>query len=120
MTSSRNSTVFRVTGLGTTQPDDALAVVLKAAIHGNLLEEERSAIQGFTVVVPSCYDEESERVALVEFRGGVPKFLAELVVNPLGNWQVEMDDDTDITFDRHFFRFTQLYAPKPGVPVTAE
>lgn len=49
MTSSRNSTVVRVTGLATTQPDDALAVVLKAAIHGNLLEEERSAIQGVTV-----------------------------------------------------------------------
>lgn len=120
MTSTRNSTVFRVTGLTTTQPDDVLAVVLKAAIHGNLLEEERSVIQDFAVIVPSCYDEESERVALVEFRGGVPKFLAELVVNPLENWQAEMDDDTDITFDRHFFGFTQLYAPKGDMSVTAE
>lgn len=74
MTCIRNSTVFRVTGLETTQPDDALAVVLKAAIHGNLLEEERSALKSFTVVVPSCYDDESERVALVEFRGGFPSF----------------------------------------------
>lgn len=104
MTSARKSTVFRVTGLATTRSDDVLEVVLKAAIHGNLLEEERSIIQVITTIVPSCYDEEHERVALVEFRGGVPLFLSELV--PLGDWQVEVDEDTDISFDRHFFGFT--------------
>ncbi|MCJ1429383.1 hypothetical protein MMC29_007297, partial [Sticta canariensis] len=121
MTSARNSTVFRVTGLPTTQPDNVLDT-LNAAIKSNLLEEERSGIiQVMTVVLPSCYDEnqEYERVALVEFRGGVPKFLSELTVNPLGDWQVEMDD-TDISFDRHFFGFTQLYAPQTGVPISAD
>ena len=72
-----------------------------------------------TAIVPSCYDCERERAALVDFRGGVPDFLSELVANPLGDWQMEMDD-TDINFDCHFFGFTQLYTPAPGKPVTAE
>lgn len=118
-TSARKSTIFRVTGLETAQPDAALDALLKAAIHNNLLEEERSEIQVITVVLPSCYDEKRERVALVEFRGGIPKFLLELVANPLGEWQIEMDD-TDINFDRHFFGFTQLFATKPDMPITAE
>lgn len=119
MASPRKSTVFRVTGLVTTQPDNVLDEALKATIHGNLLEEEISGIQVITAVVPSCYDEERERIALVEFRGGIPKFLSELTDNPLGDWQIEMGV-MDINFDSHFFGFTQLYAPKPDAPVTAE
>jgi hypothetical protein len=49
----------------------------------------------------------------------VPAFLSELVANPLGDWQVEMGD-TDISFDQHFFGFTQLYTPELGSSVTAE
>jgi hypothetical protein len=49
-----------------------------------------------TAIVPSCYDNEREKVALLEFRGGFPNFLSELKANPLGDWQVEMGD-TDIT-----------------------
>lgn len=119
MASSRKSTIFRVTGLATTQPDDVLDAALKDAIHGNLLNDERSEIQIITAIVPSCYDNEHERVALVEFRGRTPKFLSELVVSPLGDWQVEMED-TDISFDCHFFGFTQLYALQPDAPVAAE
>ena len=70
--------------------------------------------------MPSCYNNEQDRVALVEFRGGVPDFLSELVADPLRDWQVEMDDDVDISFDQHFFGFTQLYTPKSDAPVTAE
>lgn len=119
MTFASNSTVFRVTGLVTTQPDDVRDIVFKAAIQDNLLEEEISRIQVVTVIVPSCYDEERERIALVDFRGGIPNFLSELIVDPLGDWQVEMKD-TDINFDCHFFGFTQLYAPEPDVPIAAE
>lgn len=119
MASARSSIMFRVTGLANTQPDNLLDTELKAAIHGNLLEEEKLRIQVITVIVPSCYDEEQERVALVNFRGGVPKFLSELITNPLGDWQIEMDY-TDISFDRQFLGFTQLYVPESGVPVTAE
>lgn len=61
----------------------------------------------------------TQRVALVQFRGGVPQFLRELRVNPLGDWQVEMGND-DTNFDCHFFGFTQLYVPDDNEPVVAE
>ncbi|KAF2178473.1 hypothetical protein K469DRAFT_803304 [Zopfia rhizophila CBS 207.26] len=110
--------VFRVTGLPALQPDDELATSLKAAIDDNLAEDEQSKLTVNTAIVPSCYNNE-EKVTLVEFHGGVPAFLSELMANPLGDWQVEMGD-TDISFDQHFFGFTQLYTPKPDSPVTAE
>ncbi|KAF2176126.1 hypothetical protein K469DRAFT_682779 [Zopfia rhizophila CBS 207.26] len=110
--------VFRVTGLPALQPDDELATSLKAAIDDNLAEDEQSKLTVNTAIVPSCYNNE-EKVTLVEFHGGVPAFLSELMANPLGDWQVEMGD-TDISFDQHFFGFTQLYTPKPDSPVTAD
>jgi hypothetical protein len=119
MASKRKGPVFRVTGLAALQSDDTLNESLKAAIDDNLSEEEKSKLGVSTVIVPSCYDHEQERVALVEFHGGVPMFLAELLANPLGDWQVEMGDE-DINFDCHFFGFTQMYTPKADAPVTAE
>ena len=116
---TKKGTVFRVTGLAASQPDDELNPTLKAAIKNNLLEEEQSRLDISVAIVPSCYYNGQERVALVEFDGGVPTFLSELKANPLGDWQVEMGN-TDISFDCHFFGFTQLYAPKPNAPVTAE
>ena len=119
MATRKKSLVFRVTGLPASQPDDALNATLKATIDDNLLEEEKPKLRVSTVIVPSCYHNEQERVALVEFHGGVPAFLSELIADPLGDWQVEMGD-TDISFDSHFFGFTQLYTPKPDAPVAAE
>jgi hypothetical protein len=119
MAARRKDPVFRVAGLPASQPDDELNTTLKATIEDNLSEEETSRLTVSTAIVPSCYDNEHERVALVEFHGGVPMFLSELVANPLGDWQVEMGD-MDISFDCHFFGFTQLYTPKPDAPVTAE
>jgi len=120
MAATKKGPIFRVTGLPADQPDDALKARLKVAIDGNLSEEERSKIVlAMMAIVPSCYDSEREKVALLEFRGGLPDFLSELKANPIGDWQVEMSD-TDINFDRHFFGFTQLYATEPREPVTAE
>jgi len=116
---TRRKSVYRVTGLLTTQPDDKLDTALKAAINENLSEQEKSVLQVVTTIVPSCYNGEHERVALIEFRDGVPSFLAELGSNPLGDWQIEMGD-TDISFDCHFFGFTQLYKPRLEEQVTAE
>src|SRR5215469_2671681 len=115
----KKSTAFRVTGLTTDRPDDALEAALKTTIDNRLSEEERSDIEIMIAILPSCYDCDRERVALVQFRGGVPRFLSELIVNPLGDWQTEMGD-ADINFDCHFFGFTQLYVPTAGEPVTAE
>jgi hypothetical protein len=60
--------------------------------------------------VPLCYNNVGERVALVEFHSGLPLYLSALTANPLGEWQVEIDD-TGVSFDQHFFSFTQLYTP---------
>jgi hypothetical protein len=117
MAGEKKGTIFRVTGLPALQPDDELKAALKAAIDDNLAEDEQKLTPN-TAIVPSCYDND-EKVALVEFSGGVPAFLSELMANPLGDWQVEMGD-TDISFDQHFFGFTQLYTPKPDSPATAE
>ncbi|KAK7419576.1 hypothetical protein QQZ08_010789 [Neonectria magnoliae] len=105
MASGKKGPVFRVTGLPALQPDDELNTALKTVIGDNLSDEEISQLNITTAIVPSCYNNEQDRVALVEFRGGVPDFLSELVANPLGDWQVEMDD---------------LYTPKSDAPVTAD
>ncbi|KFY86469.1 hypothetical protein V500_07615 [Pseudogymnoascus sp. VKM F-4518 (FW-2643)] len=118
MAAGKKGTVFRVTGLPASRPDDELNKSLKAAIYDNLAADEQSKLTVNAAIVPSCYDND-EKVALVEFYGGVPAFLSELMANPLGDWQVEMGD-TDISFGQHFFGFTQLYTPKPGSSATAD
>ncbi|KAK0761676.1 hypothetical protein N5P37_005658, partial [Trichoderma harzianum] len=100
--------VFRVTGLPASQTDDALVDFIRK----NLLEgEEQSQLKVTASIVPSCSNNEQESVALVEFGGRVPDFLSALVANPLEVWEVEMGN-VDITFDQHFFGFTQLYTPR--------
>jgi hypothetical protein len=118
MASRKKGPVFRVTGLPASQANDELAASLKDTIDDNLAKDERSKLTVITAIVPSCYDD-AEKVALVEFHGGVPAFLSELMANPLGDWQDEMGD-VDISFDQHFFGFTQLYTPEPGSLTTAE
>jgi hypothetical protein len=119
MASGGKSTVFRVTGLPEDQTDDQLASRLRLVIDEKFQEHERLQIATKVALVPSCQNDEETSIALVEFAGGIPQFLSELVKNPLGDWQVEMDD-TDINFDRHFFGFTQLYAAEPEKAVVAE
>ncbi|OBT60492.1 hypothetical protein VE03_10079 [Pseudogymnoascus sp. 23342-1-I1] len=118
MAARKKGAVFRITGLPASQPDSELNKALKAAIDDNLAEDEQSKLTVNAAIVPSCYDN-NEKVALAEFHGGVPAFLSGLVADPLGDWQVEMDG-TDISFDQHFFGFTQLYTPKPGLLATAD
>lgn len=118
MATKKKGHVFRVSGLPGSQPDDELKLALETVINDELSDEERSQIGITTALMPSCYRDE-ERVALVEFHGQVPEFLSELIRDPLGEWQVEMGDE-DISFDQHFFGFTQLYKPKPETPITAE
>jgi hypothetical protein len=125
MNSQRKSHVFRVTGLlkelpdGNLKTDEDLRTALQEALDDNLTDEERSQVKAEVTIVPSCYESDIERAALVQFRGRMPEFLSELRVNPLGDWQVEMGDD-DINFDCHFFGFTQLYAPDENKPMVAE
>jgi hypothetical protein len=108
-----------VTGLSRERPDGDLKTALQEVFDDSFTDDERSQIKAEITIVPSCYESDTQRVALVQFRGGVPQFLRELRVDPLGDWQVEMGDD-DINFDCHFFGFTQLYATDDKKPVVAE
>ncbi|KAL4984572.1 hypothetical protein BDW68DRAFT_190372 [Aspergillus falconensis] len=119
MTNRKKSHVFRVTGLPADQSDESLEASLRNTLNDELAPEERSHIQAKVTILPSCYEPDTRRVALVQFRGGMPEFLSELAADPLGDWQVEMGD-TDINFDSHFFGFTQLYAPLREKPVVAD
>lgn len=119
MATQRKSHVFRVTGLSREVPDEDLKTALQEAISDNFTAGERSQIEAVIAIIPSCYETATQRVALVQFCGGVPQFLRELRADPLGDWQVEMGDD-DINFDCHFFGFTQLYEPDENEPVVAE
>ena len=117
MASQKKSHVFRVTGLSGELLDKDLEAALQEALNDNFTNDERSHTKAEITIVPSCYESDTERVALVHFRGGVPQFLRGL--DPLGGWQVEMGND-DINFDCHFFGFTQLYTLDENKPVDAE
>ncbi|KAJ5917515.1 hypothetical protein N7466_011069 [Penicillium verhagenii] len=118
MANQKKSHVFRVTGLSRELLDGDLKAALQEALDDNFADDERSHIKAEITIVPSCYETDT-MVGLVQFRGGVPQFLRELRVDPLGDWQVEMGE-TDINFDGHFFGFTQLYAPNEKGPVAAD
>ena len=60
-------------------------------------------------VVHSCYDSQ-KFTALVQFKGGLPKFLKRLKEDPLYSHQHKMGDG-DIIFDQSFHGLTQLYNP---------
>ncbi|KAF7502178.1 hypothetical protein GJ744_006774 [Endocarpon pusillum] len=70
MASRMKCPVFRITGLPALQPNDELKATLAAAIDDNLSEDEKPKLRINAAIVPSCYDNEQERVALVEFHGG--------------------------------------------------
>lgn len=118
MATTNKGIVFRVRDLPALGSDNELLETLKAIVHDHLKDDERSKLSFRVELVPSCY-KNNEKVALIDFVGGVPAFLGSLTANPLSDWQFELGD-ADITFDQHFFEFTQLYAPTPGLPVTAE
>jgi hypothetical protein len=98
MASQRKSYVFRVTGLSKERPDGDLKTALQEILDDSLTDDETSQIKAEITIVPSCYESDTHRVALVQFRGGVPQFLGEVRLDPLGDWQVEMgDDDINLT-----------------------
>jgi hypothetical protein len=119
MVSQRKSHVFRVTGLSRKLLDKDLATAVQEALADDFANDERSHIKADITILPSSYEGDIQRVALVQFRGRVPQFLHGLRVDPLGDWQVEIGDD-DINFDCHFFGFTQRYALDENEPVVAE
>jgi len=113
MANSRRSTVFRVTGLPLDEAELDTKSKLLSKIQDFLTEDGQQRITVNIACIPSC-DGGQTSSALVEFKGGNPKFLSQLDREPLTDWQVEMGDE-DINFDCHFFGFTQLYPTGPEV-----
>jgi hypothetical protein len=72
MPSQKKSHVFRVTGLSREQPDEDLKTILQEVLDDSFTNDERSQIKAKITIVPSCYESNTQRVALVQFRGGVP------------------------------------------------
>lgn len=114
MESLTKSTVFRVSDL----PNGITAQQLESVINDKLREQEKVNINFTVNLVPSPYIDGQSQVALVDFKSGTPQFLSALTKDPLGDWQIEIDETEVITFDRHFHGFTQLYSPER--PVSAE
>ncbi|KAL6229353.1 hypothetical protein BDW75DRAFT_103611 [Aspergillus navahoensis] len=100
MASQPKSHVFRVTGLLKGQSDKNLDASLLETLNNSLTPEEQSQIQADVTIVPSCYKPDTERVGLVRFRGGVPRFLSALTADPLGTgrwrWEILTSASTPI------------------------
>lgn len=109
--------MFRVTGLSVGKAE-AVVTLLTAIINQRLSPSELLQLRYNVVAIPSYYDIHTS-LALVDFKNGVPLFLNFLVKHPLEDYPVETDHG-DITFDRHFFGFTQLYYPDLARPIDAE
>lgn len=118
MASSSRSTVFRVSGLPRDKAVEDVTSALKDTIRNLLTEDEQRQVHVTVACIPSC-DGSQTSSALVEFKGGNPEFLSALQRDPLEDWGIVMGDE-DISFDRHFFGFTQLYHTSSDQPVTAE
>jgi hypothetical protein len=118
MVSSSRSTIFRVTGLPCDKAARYVESAPKDTIRDLSTEDEQQQLHVSVACIRPC-DGNQTSSALVEFKGGNPGFLSSLEQNPLSEWQVEMGD-VDVSFDRHFFGFTQLYSIAAGQPVTAE
>ena len=70
-------------------------------------------------VIHSCYDSQM-LTGLVQFKGGLPRFLRRLKKDPLYTHQHKMGDG-DIIFDQSFHGLTQLYNPTVGsTEITAD
>ena len=114
--SAIKSTIFRVTGLPN-GPEERIISSLKEALHQHASASELQRLGKITIAA-SCYDAHTS-VALLEWKGDTPDFLYRLVTSPFSSWEVELDD-ADISFDRHFLGFTQLYNTIPERPIHAE
>ena len=86
----------------------------KAELFNSIQESlETTELQHFNAteisLVHSCYDSQ-KFTALVQFKGGLPKFLKRLKEDPLYTHQHQMGDGY-IIFDQSFHGLTQLYNP---------
>jgi hypothetical protein len=106
--------VYRVQGL----PLGCTEAQLRATLQTCLSDEESAGSQPKISIIPSCYDQGKACIALLTL-DTAPQFLSALDVNPLTEWSIETDYG-DISFDKHFHGFTQLYSTLLDKPIVAE
>jgi hypothetical protein len=81
-----------VTGLPVGKAEPDVQSMLVQTIRDILSNDEQQRLEVRVSCVPSC-DGSQTLSALVEFKGGNPKFLSQLDHNPLGDWEVKMGDE---------------------------
>lgn len=114
---------YRVSGL----PRGAKNDDVRQFIKNNKTPSEADPSPGVEVL-PACVQgsRETTSIAIVKFlRDQEPLFLRELARNHLSEITLPYEvsgvpGSTNITFDRHFHGFTQLYPTRPGNPILAE
>ena len=77
------STVFRVTGLSLDKPESEVRSTLAETIR-HLLTDDEQQYEVAVACTPAC-DGSQALSALVEFKGGSPKFLSQLEHDPLSD-----------------------------------
>lgn len=110
----RRSIVYRVRGL----PPQCTPEQLGGILQSQLLEDEIPLFHPKISIIPSCYSDDNSFTALLTV-DTPPRFLSELNEDPLTDWPIETEDG-DISFDRHFHGFTQMYTTPKDKPIIAE
>ena len=110
--------VVRVRGLLSMDPGEA-KIMLRGMIDQQLQASEQGCDPQITIV-PAC-DDENQLAALVDFPRGLPSFLTDLEDDAHSSELLPISDsDGDLSFDRHFLGFTQLYNNDPLQEIAAE
>lgn len=95
---------------------------LESLIQENLKDDEKDpTIISRIRIIPSCNSSDPPRPSALVIFEKTPHFLQHLTQSTSDYHSIEVTEDDDVSFDRHFHGFTQLYSTSPpGVEVTAE
>lgn len=105
---------YRIQGF----PPSCVAEKAREILFTLVSAEERDTFDPRIRMVPTCGDADGGLTALL-VTDRAPHFLDYLDYNPQGGYELEIVGE-QLTFDRHFFGFTQLYTPAPSQPINAE
>ena len=90
---------------------------LKSALSNKASEQEMGRLSKITIT-PSCYDH-TRSDALIDWESPIPDFLKTLTKDSFDSVELETERG-DLSVDRHFLGFTQLYPTCADKSVIAE
>lgn len=105
---------YRIQGFSSSCKAEQASRILLALVSA----EEQDTFDPKICMIPTCGDGDGRLTALLT-TDRAPHFLYYLDYNPQGDYQLDTDGG-QLIFDRHFFGFTQLYAPTQSEPINAE